>query len=61
MLIGHSKKRMKIKHMPKHQEIKDFALEVAKEISYKLVDEKKESRVVLLMKEDISDRKLKFD
>jgi tRNA wybutosine-synthesizing protein 1 len=52
MNVGYSKQRLDIKTMPLHSEIKEFAKKVAKESGYKIIDEKKESRVVLLMKED---------
>jgi len=51
MLVGFSRQRMAIENMPRHYEIKDFANEILKYLpGYKLVDEKKESRVVLLAK-----------
>ena len=46
--------------MPLHSEIKEFALKLGKELGYKIIDEQKPSRVVLLMKKDIKNRKLKF-
>ncbi len=52
MNVGYSKQRLDIKAMPRHPEIMEFAEEISKKSGYKIVDEKKESRVVLLMKED---------
>jgi len=45
--------------MPRHEEIVDFSKQLAKLLNLKIVDEKKESRVVLLMKED-KERKINF-
>ena len=47
--------------MPRHQEIKKFSQELANELGWKIVDEKENSRVVLLMKEDKPWRIMKFD
>jgi tRNA wybutosine-synthesizing protein 1 len=60
MHVGYSKKRLEYEAMPLHDEIKDFAEQVAKHTGYKIVDEQPISRVVLLMKKDRKDRKLKF-
>ena len=49
MWVGYSKKRLNIENMPLHAEIKEFAKKVAKFSAYKVADEKKESRVVLLV------------
>lgn len=48
--VGHSRKRLNISDMPRHEEIKEFAQEISKGCRYKIIDEKKESRVVLLKK-----------
>lgn len=61
MHVGYSKKRMEIKNMPRHEEIKEFAQQLAKHLGYKIIDEQTASRVVLLMKEDRNDRKLKWN
>lgn len=50
MWIGHSKERLEIKNMPRHEEIKEFSQKLAELTGYKIKDEKKESRVVLLEK-----------
>ena len=60
MHVGYSKKRLEYEHMPLHDEIKDFAQQIAKYTGYNIVDEQPISRVVLLMKKDRKDRKLKF-
>lgn len=52
MFVGYSRQRLNIKNMPRHPEIKEFAKKISEKSGYKIVDEKKESRVVLLMKED---------
>jgi len=48
MWVGYSQKRLKMENMPSHEEIKEFAKKIAKHSGYKIKDEKKESRVVLL-------------
>lgn len=60
MAVGFSRKRLGMPFMPLHQEVKDFAKQIAKHSGYKIVDEKENSRVVLLMKKDTKDRKIKF-
>jgi len=48
MHVGFSRLRLGFENMPSHQEIRDFAIQIAKQIGYNLVDEAEESRVVLL-------------
>lgn len=49
MWVGYSQQRLEIKNMPLHSEVKDFAKQILKHLKkYKIKDEKKESRVVLL-------------
>lgn len=48
MWMGYSRQRLTIENMPRHEEIKEFAKSIAKHSNYKIKDEKKESRVVLL-------------
>jgi tRNA wybutosine-synthesizing protein 1 len=51
MFVGASRQRLSIENMPRHYEVRDFALQILKYLDgYKLVNEKKESRVVLLAK-----------
>jgi len=60
MHVGYSKKRLEIGNMPIHSEIKEFANQLAKHLDYKYIDEQIPSRVVLLMKKDVKDRKMEF-
>jgi tRNA wybutosine-synthesizing protein 1 len=48
MHVGFSRLRLGYESMPDHQEIRDFAEQVAKETSYNMIDESPESRIVLL-------------
>ncbi|MEE9525403.1 MAG: 4-demethylwyosine synthase TYW1 [Candidatus Woesearchaeota archaeon] len=51
MWVGASQQRLDIKNMPIHSEVKEFSKEILKHLkNYKLKDEKKESRVILLAK-----------
>ena len=61
MYVGFSRQRLKMSNMPSHDEVKSFALEIAKYMNYKIIDEKENSRVVLLMKDDFPGRIMKFD
>jgi len=61
MYVGFSRQRLKMSNMPSHDEVKSFALEIAKYMNYKIIDEKENSRVVLLMKEDFPGRIMKFE
>ncbi len=58
--VGHSQERLSIGNMPRHNEIVEFAKIIAENSSYKIIDEKKESRVVLLMKKDFKKRIMNF-
>ena len=60
MWVGHSRERLEQKDMPLHSEIVEFSEKVAKAIGWKIIDEKPESRVVLLMKEDFKERIMQF-
>ncbi|MBI2129931.1 4-demethylwyosine synthase TYW1 [Candidatus Woesearchaeota archaeon] len=59
MFVGYSQQRLEIKNMPLHEELNDFAKKIAKHSGYRIVDEKKNSRVVLMMKENSKGRTLK--
>jgi len=59
--VGHSRERLEIQNMPRHHEIIRFAKEIEKNSSYKIIDEKEESRVALLVKEDFEERKMNFE
>jgi tRNA wybutosine-synthesizing protein 1 len=50
MWVGYSRQRLAQENMPRHEEIKDFAEQIARLSGYRIKDEKKESRVVLLQK-----------
>ena len=50
MWVGSSRQRLTIENMPRHHEIKEFAEKIAKTANLKILDEKEESRVVLLGK-----------
>ena len=59
--VGHSQERLEVKNMPYHYEILDFAKKIEENSSYKIIDNKKESKVVLLAREDFEGRKMDFD
>ncbi len=61
MFVGHSQLRLEIKNMPFHEDIKEFAEAIVKSINWKIIAEKPESRVILLMKADKKDRLLSFN
>ncbi|MBI2102003.1 4-demethylwyosine synthase TYW1 [Candidatus Woesearchaeota archaeon] len=61
MWVGMSRERLEQENMPLHDEVRQFALEIARHAGYRLVDEHEPSRVVLLMKEDFEGRVMKFD
>ena len=48
MAVGGSRKSMEYSDMPLHPEILEFAEQIEKHSSYHIIDQKKESRVVLL-------------
>jgi len=48
MHVGFSRLRLGFENMPTHREIREFAVELAKETGYNILDEASESRVVLL-------------
>jgi len=50
MSVGFSRQRLAYSTMPTHEEIKEFAEKIADSTSYKVADEKRDSRVVLLKK-----------
>lgn len=55
MFVGFSRNRLTINNMPKHEEIKAFAEELVKYLpGYHIEDEYQPSRVVLIMRDDIS-------
>jgi tRNA wybutosine-synthesizing protein 1 len=50
MSVGFSRQRLPYSVMPTHDEIKEFAQKVADSLGYKVTNEKRDSRVVLLEK-----------
>jgi tRNA wybutosine-synthesizing protein 1 len=48
MYVGYSRRRLAFESMPSHGDILDFSKQLATQMSYKIVDESRESRVVLL-------------
>jgi len=61
MWVGFSRQRMQKENMPSHEEVLNFSKEIIKDYpELKIIDEKKESRVVLLGKEDPDWRIMKF-
>lgn len=52
MHVGFSGLRLGFDSMPKHKEICEFAVKLAQETSYKILDDSPDSRVVLLSKKD---------
>ena len=55
--VGYARHRLKYEDMPRHNEIIDFAKKIKENLNLEIIDEKKESRVVLLSK-DNKDRML---
>ncbi len=53
VFVGYSRERLSIQNMPSHEEIQKFARSLADETSYHYADEKEDSRVVLLSREEI--------
>jgi tRNA wybutosine-synthesizing protein 1 len=50
MSVGFSRQRLPYSVMPTHEEIKEFSEKIASSTGYKIADEKRDSRVVLLKK-----------
>jgi len=48
MAVGGSREKLKYSQMPLHAEIKEFAEKIQKDSSYRIKDEKSDSRVVLM-------------
>ena len=58
--IGASRERLQQANVPQHEEIREFAKEICKHCTYKIIDEQESSKVVLLMKEDFPGRIMSF-
>lgn len=52
MHVGFSSRRLGFDNMPKHSEVYDFAVQLSEKTGYRIVDESKDSRVVLLSKRE---------
>jgi tRNA wybutosine-synthesizing protein 1 len=50
VFVGYSRTRMNLKNMARHDKIKEFSLKLAEQVNYELVNERQDSRVVLLAK-----------
>lgn len=48
MHVGFSRLRLSYENMPSYKEVREFAVRLAEETGYSIIDESKESRVVLL-------------
>jgi tRNA wybutosine-synthesizing protein 1 len=48
MHVGFSRQRLGYEGMPSHQEIREFAAKIAEAVSYDIIDDSAQSRVVLL-------------
>lgn len=59
MSVGFARKRLAYEAMPLHNEIFEFSKKLSEELNYKIIDEKKDSRVVLLGKSE-KGLKIKF-
>ena len=59
--VGHAQERMEVQNMPYHHEMMEFAKKIEENSSYKVIDSKKESKVVLLAREDFKGRKMNFE
>jgi len=60
MYVGSSRSRLDIGNMPLHSDVAEFSQKIADAAGYKIIDEKKESRVTLLMEDDFEGRIMKF-
>ncbi|MCX6707726.1 MAG: 4-demethylwyosine synthase TYW1 [Candidatus Woesearchaeota archaeon] len=60
MFVGASRQKLEKQNMPFHKDIVEFAKQIEKHSSYKIIDEQPESRVMLMMKKDTKDRILKM-
>ncbi len=58
MFVGFSRKRLEYHNMPTHEDVRAFAAKVAEETGYKVLDEARASRVVLLSK---LEKPIRFD
>ncbi len=61
MHVGYSIYRLKKENMPSHEEVVSFSKEIEKFCDYKVIDEKKESRVTLMMRKQDYDKRFLWD
>lgn len=61
MFVGASRQRMTLANMPYHRDIIEFSKKIEENSKYKIIDEKQESRVTLMMEKDSKDRVMNFD
>lgn len=61
MSVGYARYRTTYEQMPSFIEINDFAKEISKHTNLKIVDFKKESRVILMAEQDYNWRKFKIE
>ncbi len=59
--VGDAVNRVESENIPSHEETKGFAEEICRCYGWKIIAEKEESRVVLVMREDFPERFLSFD
>jgi tRNA wybutosine-synthesizing protein 1 len=50
MFVGYSRLRLKFENMPSYEEVAAFSRKLAEKLSYNIIDESKDSRVMLLSK-----------
>ena len=60
VFVGYSRERLNIGNMPSHMEIQEFARKLSELTGYRYEDEREDSRVVLLMREN-AERFIKLD
>ncbi|MEA3378910.1 MAG: 4-demethylwyosine synthase TYW1 [Nanoarchaeota archaeon] len=60
MVVGYARYRLPYSSMPRHSEIMEFAKKICSLTDLKIIDQKENSRVVLLMKKDFPERIMKF-
>jgi len=61
MAVGYAQYRLLYKDMLRHSEIQKISDDLAERMNWKIIDESSRSRVCLLMKEDLKERKLNLD
>ncbi len=59
--VGESRERLTEENVPSYEDCLSFAKKIAKQINYKIIDEHRESKAILLAKEDFPERILNFN